>query len=169
MRGCEPAKPLRLCFLDAEHQWGATVTLDAAEAQLEPPSVRLLPCWSAAVRFVDEKGRPLANHPLLGRIPNMSVAFVFVEGAVNAVYAQQDGRHVRYGMWGLDSQRYRDLRTDDEGRVTFPTLVPGAPYKLFIRDATKRELGKPEEKEIDFTVQPDQDLDLGDIAVARSP
>jgi len=59
----------------------------------------------------------------------------------------------------LDEQRYAGLTTDAEGRVTFPTLIPGAPYVLSV------DGWGPEPQEKSFTVEPGQNLDLGEFRV----
>jgi hypothetical protein len=48
-------------------------------------------------------------------------------------------------------------RTDAEGRITLPNLVPGATYRI----------SKFDGKAKDFTVEPGKKLDLGDIAVVK--
>ena len=69
-------------------------------------------------------------------------------------------------MEPLDRRRYGTLRTGDTGRVTFPTLIPGAEHMLQLLD---EDYGPEQvkEKEICFTVQPGQTLDLGEITVKR--
>lgn len=161
LRGCDRAKPRRVYFLDVEHQWGATVSLDAAKTQRAPLTVRLLPCGSASVRFVDQQGHPWAN----AKVP-VSVYLLFVKGPVNPVYGSFDSRHLSWWMTALDRHRYGNLRTDAKGRVTFPTLIPGAPYMLRLKDEPlSRE--NLEEKEFDFQVQSGQNLDLGEITLKR--
>ena len=58
----------------------------------------------------------------------------------------------------LDRDRYRDLKTDADGRMTFPTLIPGATYRISVYN-------QPVKTQIDFTVQPGETKDLGDLKV----
>jgi hypothetical protein len=153
LRGCDPTKPRRVYLLDAEHQWGATVDLDAAKAQREPPTVHLLPCGSATVRFVDEKGHPLTD----AKVP-LGVDLIFVKVPPGL----DPGDHLSWRMGSADRHRYGSPRSDADGRVTFPTLIPGAPYMLNLLPVTPEEI---EEKEFYFSVRPGQTFDLGDIAV----
>jgi len=164
---CDPARPDLVHFLDVEHQLGATVTVNA-KAQRGPLSVRLLPCGSAAVRFVDENNRPWADHVLQGEDPSMYVDLVFTDREVNLEAWLDDTPHIRVEMDRLDPSRHRHLRTDAEGRATFPTLIPGAPYMLFVREPSGHwKEGEPEVREIEFTVEPGRTTDLGEIVVRR--
>jgi hypothetical protein len=160
LQGCDPAKPRRVYFLDVEHQWGATVDLNPAEAQREPLTVRLLPCGSATARFVDQEGQPWAD----ARAP-VSVYVIFVKVELKPPFIASD--HLDWWMVPLDRQRYGSLRTDGEGRITFPTLIPGAPYMLKLHDEPPVGPQQVKEKELDFTVQPGQTLDLGEITLKR--
>jgi hypothetical protein len=60
--GCDPDRAVPVYFLDVENQLGAVVELSGKQAG-EPVTVRLAPCGTATVRFVDGDGRPLANQP----------------------------------------------------------------------------------------------------------
>jgi hypothetical protein len=159
LRGCDPAKPRRVYFLDVERQWGATVDLDAAQAQREVLTIRLLPCGQATARFVDQEGHPWAN----AKVP-VSVYLVFMEGQLNPRY--EENEHLTWWVNPLDRQRYGSLRTDAEGRMTFPILIPEAPYMLELHDEPWGA-DKQQEKEFHFTVQSGEVLDLGEIALKR--
>ena len=64
--GCNPVTPRRVFFLDADHQWGAAVDIDADKAHGNLPKIHLMPCGSAVARFLDRDKNPFANwHPLL--------------------------------------------------------------------------------------------------------
>ena len=58
----------------------------------------------------------------------------------------------------LDRERYRDLKTDREGRMTFPTLIPGATYRIPVYN-------QPVKTQIEFTVKPGEAKDLGDLVI----
>ena len=110
---------------------------------------------------MDQQGHPWAN----AKVP-VSVYLLFVKGPVNPVYGSFDSRHLSWWMTPLDRHRYGSLRTDARGCVTFPTLIPGAPYMLRLKDEPlSRENLK--EKEFDFQVQSGQNLDLGEITLKR--
>ena len=60
LHGVDPEKPTRVSFLDADHQWGATVEISAKQAG-EDVLVRLQPCGQAKARFVGPDGKPVAK------------------------------------------------------------------------------------------------------------
>lgn len=159
--GCDPNEPRRVFFLDREHQWGATIMLDPKNAQQEQPAIQLQPCASATVRLLNAAGQPRVNELVWGgkRAP-------LAEMLLAAIEVQED----RHGMprrphlcWSmisdLDEQRYARLTTDAEGRVTFPTLIPGATHVLSI------DRYGPEPQEKSFTVEGGQNLNLGEFRV----
>jgi hypothetical protein len=157
--GCDPNKPRHVYFLDAEHQWGAAVDLDPVQTQRESPTIHLRPCGAASARFVDQHDKPWANT----RVP-VSVYLIFQKGQAQATefYA----KHLDWWVTPTDRRRYDSLRTDSEGRVTFPTLIPEAPYMLRLRDEGMTA-DNQKEKEREFTVLAGQTRDLGQIALKR--
>ena len=60
----------------------------------------------------------------------------------------------------LDVDRYRDIKTDAAGRMTFPTLIPGATYRIIV-------FNQKEKTEIEFTVKPGEAKDLGDLKIGN--
>ena len=58
----------------------------------------------------------------------------------------------------LDGDRYRDIKVDANGRMTFPTLIPGATYRVIV-------FNQKEKTEIEFTVGPGEAKDLGDLKI----
>src|SRR5205814_2727944 len=64
LHGLDTAATYRVSFLDAASGWGSTRELSAKQAGDAPVTVRLAPCGSARARFLDTRGRPLADfHP----------------------------------------------------------------------------------------------------------
>ena len=58
----------------------------------------------------------------------------------------------------IDGTNYRPApKTDEQGRVTLPALIPGAIYRI---DSHKNDKVLKE-----FSVKPGEQLDLGDIAI----
>jgi hypothetical protein len=70
-------------------------------------------------------------------------------------------------MAHLDPKRHWSLRTDNDGRVVFPGLIPGAPYRLRIQDDIFLKAEDVDEKEKAFLVQSGRQLDLGTVVVNR--
>src|SRR5262249_57161391 len=61
-----PKATYPLHFLDVKRNLGAVVALEGKQAGGEPVTVQLSPCGSARARFLDAKGKPLADYqPLL--------------------------------------------------------------------------------------------------------
>ena len=58
----------------------------------------------------------------------------------------------------LDHDRYREIKTDATGRMTFPTLIPGAIYRIIVYNQKQKT-------EIEFTVEPGEAKDLGDLKI----
>jgi RNA polymerase sigma factor (sigma-70 family) len=146
LTGCDPEKTYRLVFLDndgpirpvfgvealntygqlwmpgllgAGHKFGAAVELSAKE----PAEVRLLPCGSAKVRFVDGEGKPLAKHkPWLQLV---------VTPGPPANQAIREGKFCAEVVT-LISQYADDNepRADEQGTLTLHGLVPGATYRV---------------------------------------
>src|SRR6202022_81320 len=57
LHGCDPQETYPVLFLDARHRLGAAVKLSAKHAAGDPVTVRLTPCGSARLRFVDAQGQ----------------------------------------------------------------------------------------------------------------
>src|SRR5262249_18794094 len=59
--GCDPEKVYPVYFLDAKNQLGAVAEIPGKPGD-QPVTVRLAPCGSAVLRFVDGQGGPKAGH-----------------------------------------------------------------------------------------------------------
>jgi hypothetical protein len=160
--GCDPEKAQPVFFLDVKGQLGAVVELSGKQAGEEPVTVRLAACGAATARFVDQDGKPWANQPV-GDWP-LFVHLVLVVRPGATVWAMPGGEELQSDgamMVNFDPERYGALRTDAQGRVTFPTLLPGGTFRLW----TGEGLGAVKKE---FTVKPGQTLDLGDVAMKRT-
>ena len=155
--GCDPDQPRTLFILDAKSQLGATIVLDPKKAMVDPPVIRLKPCGSATVQLVDKQGKPIANQQLQAD-KIVRTDLIGMEGVLNASFGTQSLRHIFWAMTSLDRSRHRSLSTDEHGRVTFPTLIPGAPYKLLQIAPLYNEL-------LDFEVGPGEKKSLGTVTV----
>jgi len=170
LRGCDPDDPEPFYFLDADNQWGTTVVFDPRQKAARQ-SVTLVPCGAARVTFVDQDGKPWARVPVNTGPVNASMWLVFVEGKFNAKLPNHDHTHVRYPMGNVDWKRYSPatLVTDDQGTITFPTLIPGAPHRLFVRNPDAG-IGKSDAapyQEISVDVKAGQTVDLGNVVIRR--
>ncbi len=67
----------------------------------------------------------------------------------------------------IDPINYRqEPRSDPQGRISFPALIPGATYR--IADRTQASGNGPQVRK-EFTVKPGETLDLGDILIEKPP
>jgi RNA polymerase sigma factor (sigma-70 family) len=134
LSGCDPDLTYPTFFLDAKNGWGAVALISGKQVKKKPLTVRLAPCGSAVVRLLDSQGLPLKNyrinpfgfqvllpapHPTnpKARPKNLPAAWMW---------------QVRFDPWHY-SYPYRQLRTDAQGRINLPGLVPGATYRIWER------------------------------------
>jgi protocatechuate 3,4-dioxygenase beta subunit len=138
-------------FLDAKRRLGATQMLRADSKDL---TVVLQPCGLASARFVDSQGQP---H--VGFSPGLHI--VITPGEHEHDYAA-----AKLGKLAADADFVANVdrmnywpgpKTDEQGRVTFPALIPGATYRL----ETYKD-GKPQVLE-QFSVKSGESKDLGDV------
>jgi hypothetical protein len=113
--------------------------------------------------FVGPDGKPLANvHPHFEILARPGAhrwneeAIVHKQSFADAAYI---GNVDRKHYWNHPG-------SDAEGRVTLPDLIPGALYRL-CDDSTLMPGNKGIQVRKDFTVQPGETLDLGDILVEK--
>ncbi|MCI0459796.1 MAG: sigma-70 family RNA polymerase sigma factor [Gemmataceae bacterium] len=146
-------------LIDGKDALGACVEISARQAGAGPITVRLAPCGSVEVRFVDGKGKPVKFAP--------EVAAGAAPGGVLALPAQRDPRQIQPwlevivtpgqgkvteeratlggpgdlgfprglrvvepGGQRMPSLWVAQLRTDAKGRMTISGLIPGATYRL---------------------------------------
>jgi RNA polymerase sigma factor (sigma-70 family) len=129
LTGCDPDKTYPALFLDARHQWGAVAQISGRQAKDKPLTVRLAPCGSAVVRLLDRQGQPLKNYR-----PNQYGFQILVPPAF-ATNPRARGKNLpaaaRLFQVNFDRWHYPDsLKTDAQGRLTLPALIPGATYQL---------------------------------------
>src|SRR5262249_40658481 len=136
-----------------KNQWGGITQLPAGRDD-EPIAVRLRPCGTAVFRPVDKDGKPVADFK------------AYVEGlvtpGVNSWEAMLGQGKVAadFGwMVNLDNQRYQNITPDKDGRVTLPTLLPGATLRLLGQTPTLgiRDMNRT------FIVEAGQTVDLKDV------
>jgi hypothetical protein len=133
LTGCDPEVTYPALFLDAEHQWGAVALIPGKQVEGKPLTVRLSPCGSAVVRFVNGQGQPLEHYP-----PNPTGFFQiripppFATDAPARDKQLSPAARVSLASFDLWHHRdpYRRLRTDAQGRITLPALIPGVTYLM---------------------------------------
>jgi RNA polymerase sigma factor (sigma-70 family) len=156
--GYDPDHPLPVYFLDAEHQLGAMVKFSAKDASGKAV-VKLQPCGSATARFLDAKGKPLANLLTFVDMALNEGASSFDEQTTEKIVADVGSQE------NLDPRRYGQLRTDAQGRITWPTLIPGARFFVIVRTPKGRDVIAHK----GFRVEAGKTRDLKEITVKEPP
>ena len=167
LHGFDPENPTPVYFLDADHQWGASVELSGKQAG-EDLTIRLQPCGQAKARFVGPDGKPVTK---LGMFPSLQLLITpgthsfFKKDPAELAKLEADAAF----MPNVDPRHYQRPNgpvTDAEGRITLPDLIPGALYRISDY-STRNDQDKGVQIRKDFTVKPGETLDLGDILIER--
>lgn len=153
IRGLDPSQTIPVYFLEAKKQWGACVQISGKEVG-KSITVRLEPCGRAVARYADADGRPVANHS-----PTLYLAVTPGKLRITpgpGLSADEDFIN------NIDRHNYWEgPRTDKDGRVTLPALIPGAIYHV-----ARFQNGWKLHKE--FTVRSGETVDLGDITTPNT-
>ncbi len=151
--GLEPDQDYTVYFLDAKRRLGATQVFRADSTD---PTVVLKPCGQASAKFVDAQGQPQ-----IGFISGLHM--IVTPGA-----HEHDSAAAKLGKLAADADFVSNIdrtnywpgpKTDSQGRVTFPALIPGATYRLH-----KYQDGKPIVLK-EFSVKSGEQLELGDVTI----
>jgi hypothetical protein len=143
-------------FLDTKRRHGA---IQMIRTDSKVPTVVLRPCGQASARFVDSEGKP---H--VGFDPGLHIVITPGEH-------ESDWAAAKLGKLAADADFVANVdranfwpgpKTDEQGRVTFGALIPGATYRL---DTYKD--GKPQVLK-HFSVEPGEQIDLGEFTIDLS-
>src|SRR5262249_11141093 len=129
--GCDPGKGVRVWFYDPRAKEGACVELSARPGAA--PEVRLAPCVSARVRFLDADGKLITR-------PRIMLDLVLRPGD-STNESLRKGTNPRISVrgtvfYGRDSD---PTQADDAGKVTLANLIPGGTYVI----RAEEQLGWP--------------------------
>jgi hypothetical protein len=162
LHGLDPAGTTRISLLDPAHEWGATVELSGRRAG-EDVTIRLQPCGKARARFVGPDGRPVATPPADYKFVATPGRHEFSRDPKHRTELAADSDF----LVNIDRLHYWDFpRTDADGRITLPALIPGALYRIS-DESTAGVPDKGYQVRRDFTVKPGETLDLGDILIEK--
>jgi hypothetical protein len=154
--GGDPSGSVPVFILDPKKKQGAAVELSGKQAG-KVATVKLRPCGQAMLRLVDKDGKP---------VPNMRVhvQLVLTPGGpgvdpINKPGPTADLCH----MANLDNEGhgYDKLRSDTRGRLTLPTLIPGATFMLIGTRPNEGIFNLDKE----FKAEAGKTLDLGHVVV----
>ena len=159
LHGLDPVVGVPFYFLDPQHETGATVAISGKSADQGPLVVHLQPCGKAVARFVDRQGKPKVKYrPGLQILVSPGPFRGDRKRNKKEVSSDQDF------VANFDREHYWDEPvTDEEGRCTFPALIPGATYRIDLMN----KLGDWDER--DFSVKSGETLRLPDIVVPTPP
>jgi hypothetical protein len=156
LHGLDPKQTYPVFFLDPKNKEGIIAHLSGKQAEEAPVTIRLLPCGSAVVRFVDTRGKPVVGLSNFGlRIQVQPGASMFDRTALDRGLVFESTEFVanwdRVNYW-------LGPATDARGEVTLPGLIPGAKYSI---PASRR--GPPSNPPPYFQVDSGKTLRLPDI------
>ncbi len=162
LHGLDPKGKSRISVLDTAHEWGATLDVSGEQAGKDL-TIRLKPCGTAKVRFVDPAGRPVAGH-------YSSFEMVMTPGPNPMTRDDRERAELAADVAlvaNVDRKHYwTQRRTDAEGRMVLNSLIPGMTYSIGDYATQKdRQDGKAFYKL--FTAPPGETIDLGEIRVER--
>jgi hypothetical protein len=109
--GCDPKETLTAFILDGANRHGATVRLTAGKD--DRPTARLVPCGTARLRYVDDKGKPLSG----------------LSGGLHLVLDSKTHAVLSHLMPGRQLPG-TDGHSDKDGLLNV-ALIPGATYRYF--------------------------------------
>ena len=136
LHGLDPDETYSIFFLDAKNQEGVVARISAREHGSKPLTVRLAPCGSATVRFVDARGKPVVG------LANYWFEIVLMPGAsVYDMKARDKGMICESTDFVANLARSQPPRTDAQGEITLAGLIPGATYLL--RDSATLDIQEP--------------------------
>jgi hypothetical protein len=146
LHGLDPDAEIPVHFLDPHHKLGAAAGFSGRPAAGGAITVRLQPCGTAKARLVDAGGKPIAGYQG-SRLVSMVVT-------VPSLF-----RHQESTLAVIDRINYGDGPVSDAlGRIAFPALIPGAPYRISNFKAETQRYK-------DFTVKAGETVDLGDFVI----
>jgi hypothetical protein len=161
IRGVPADGELLVYFLDAAGKQGKMLTVKGSDAE-HPLKVTLEKCGSATVRFIDINGNGVAG--FMPTNPNQ-FALQFAPASILDGSTSTDDLLITHGieLSAFDRRDYGELMSDEDGRITLPTLIPSAIYKM-----TFAELGPNKKFPREIKVQAGEKLELPDVIIDKA-
>jgi hypothetical protein len=124
-----------------------------------PVTVQLERCGSARARFIDAQGQPFANVRFeVSRRPMIELEMTFADLSPGTRHVSPNLEIERTLVGNLDFEHYEPMTTDAQGWVTYPSLIPGATYRILAGEGnwvSKKQ----------FVAEAGRTLELGEITV----
>jgi RNA polymerase sigma factor (sigma-70 family) len=156
LSGCDPEKTVQIFFFDAKNKLATIADVAVKKALAKPLTVRLQRCGMASARFVDKAGKPVAGvRPMLEVVVTPGIPWV------DTTFDSKQPSADTFNMSNLDARWHGNLRSDAQGRITFPPLIPGATHWMIGHSPNMGLYNLNKE----FKVEAGKTLDLGDIRV----
>jgi beta-lactamase regulating signal transducer with metallopeptidase domain len=155
LSGLDPERTFSAFVFDAKRQLGASLILSVPKDG-QPVTVTLHPCGRARARFVDRAGQPLAKVKLL--TDPMFGLEMAIRLSPSGDTRDQTDRVFTTLVENIDGGRYETLKTDGQGQLTFPSLIPGATYRVMAGEG-----GWVMKKE--FVAEGGKTVDLSEITI----
>ena len=142
-------------FLDAKHQRGASAILEGSDRMRQ---VVLTACGQATAMLIDSEGNRLAGfRPRIEMIVTPGVPECDADAMLRGELAAD-----AVDLSLIDRAHYEPgPRTDEQGRITFPALIPGATYRLTATFGDRRVVVR------EFTARTSETISLGEIVIRR--
>ena len=157
LKGLEPEKTFSAFIIDPKGELGAALQLSVPRDG-HPLTVTLHPCGSARTRLVDPAGKPLAK---FGPSDLQLGLEMSIRLSSSGDARDRADKFATTLVENIDHDRFQTLRTDGQGRLNFPSLIPGATYRMMAG-----ELGWVMKKE--FVAEAGQTVELPEITI-QSP
>jgi beta-lactamase regulating signal transducer with metallopeptidase domain/protocatechuate 3,4-dioxygenase beta subunit len=122
IHGVPPAGEAQAVLLDPLAKQGKLLVAKGSDAE-KPLRVELQPCGSLDLQYVDADGKPVAGMKQI-------VMIAFTSGASQFDRASRGPRADETFVANFDRTNCWDLLSDENGRITIPTLVPGVTYRI---------------------------------------
>ena len=167
LHGLDPDQTATCVFLDAPRGLGVAEDFSGKSATAGPVTVRLQPCGSARIRLVAPDGHPIAGRELRA---SLGLHLVVRPGRTRNDQTPQGRDELTADedfVANIDRLHYwNGPKSDADGRIALPFLVPGAPYRL-IDNETIGVVNQGSQVWRDFTVKPGETVDLGDVVIRK--
>jgi RNA polymerase sigma factor (sigma-70 family) len=158
--GCDPEKTAEVFFFDHKNRLGTVAQLSGKDAG-KSVTVTLQPVGSATARILNEDGKSIRDFQVFAVVvvtPGVPLGDFWPASQASKI--KGPAADIAFG-WSRDAAGSPNFSfSDAQGRITFPSLIPGATYWL-MGNIGLTNLQK------EFQVEPGKTLDLGDITIKQ--